>query len=130
MQGVALSAIVSHVSHRCSVIMSVSEAGHPHCHCPLYPGPNLKLEALRSCVCVGDTVELTLPLITVCAVSPHRQRAPWRPGVWSHSGTCRRGARTATGVRCNLWRVQFDYRTGTVTTLALCKCWDRLIWQP
>lgn len=44
------------------MIMSVTEAGHPHCHCLLYPGPNLKLEAVRLCVC--NSAELTLPSVT------------------------------------------------------------------
>lgn len=46
------------------MIMSVTEAGHPHCHCLLYPGPNLKLEAVRLCVCACDSAELTLPSVT------------------------------------------------------------------
>lgn len=70
------------------------------------------------CVCVWFRGANLALCDRVCVVSPHRQRASsWRPGVWRHSRTCRCGARTDAGMRCNLWRVQFDYRTGTVTPL-------------
>lgn len=108
-----LSTIVFQVTHGCPVIMLVTEVGHLHCCCPF--SPNLKLEAVRLC---GWFSRANPALCNwLCVVSPHRQRASWRPGVRKRGGTCRRGARTDTGMRCNLWRVLFDYRTGTVTPL-------------
>lgn len=105
---------------------------------------------LRQRVCLIDSAELTLLFVAefVLCLLTGRERHGGHAGVWKHSGTCRCGARTDTGMRCNLWRVLFDYgtvtdyRTETVIPLLsmiVCNvcacawvsaCWDHLAWNP
>lgn len=85
-------------------------------------GRALKEEAPATAVCSRGAafyLDKTRPSI--------RHRATWRPGVRNHSGTCRCGARTDTGTRCDLWRVPFDYRI--VAVIPLLTMTTVITWQ-
>lgn len=74
---------------------------------------------------MSEAVELTLAFVTRFVLCVSRLQARERRGGQErHGGTCRCGARTDTGMRCNLWRELFDYRA--VTVIQLYECWDHL----